>query len=96
MARQKHVDIGRAPWRALALAVAVFGLAGCAASDEAAQVPGADAPYPNLATVPARPQPSTTAEERRRIVEELIAEREAARETDRALRAESVDETATQ
>ncbi|MDW8443605.1 MAG: hypothetical protein RML45_04315 [Acetobacteraceae bacterium] len=41
-------------------------------------VPGADRPYPNLGTVPARP-PRPSAEERRRVAEALVADRENAR-----------------
>jgi outer membrane protein OmpA-like peptidoglycan-associated protein len=41
-------------------------------------VPGADRPYPNLGTVPERPVPPSP-EERRRIADALIADRENAR-----------------
>ncbi len=41
-------------------------------------VPGADRPFPNLGTVPARPVPPSL-EERRRVAEALVADRENAR-----------------
>ena len=41
-------------------------------------VPGADRPFPNLGTVPARPVPPSR-EERRRVAEALVADRENAR-----------------
>lgn len=44
------------------------------------EVPGADRPFPNLGTVPARPVPPS-AEERRRVAEALVADRENARHT---------------
>lgn len=44
------------------------------------EVPGADRPFPNLGTVPARPVPPA-AEERRRVAEALVADRENARHT---------------
>ncbi|MCS6921050.1 MAG: hypothetical protein NZM07_03870 [Elioraea sp.] len=43
-------------------------------------VPGADRPFPNLGTVPARPVPPSP-EERRRVAEALVADRENARHT---------------
>ena len=44
----------------------------------------ADQPYPNLASVPERPTPSTTAEERAAIQQGLVADRDSARYTDSA------------
>jgi hypothetical protein len=85
MHRQEALDARRWP----AAAFLVLALAGCAAGHDRAEVPGADQPYPNLATVPERPKPATTREQRRGIVGELVSEREAARQTDRALRAET-------
>jgi hypothetical protein len=61
--------------------------AACAQVGTEGPVPGERDPYPNLATVPDRPVPSTTPEERRGIVDALIAERDAAKRADQALRA---------
>ena len=44
----------------------------------------ADKPFPNLASVPERPTPSTTAEERAAIQQGLVADRDSARYTDSA------------
>jgi hypothetical protein len=71
----------------LGAVVAIALLGACAEDRNRGPVPGEDEPYPNLSTVPARPSPSTTAEERREIVRGLVTEREAARQTDEALRA---------
>lgn len=51
---------------------------GRAPTAELPPVPGADGPYPNLGTVPERPVPPTP-EERRRIADALVADRENAR-----------------
>lgn len=51
---------------------------GRAPTAELPPVPGADQPYPNLGTVPERPVPPTP-EERRRIADALVADRENAR-----------------
>ncbi len=51
---------------------------GRAPTAELPPVPGADRPYPNLGTVPERPVPPTP-EERRRIADALVADRENAR-----------------
>lgn len=53
-------------------------LAGRAPTTDLPAVPGADRPYPNLGTVPARPVPPSP-EERRRIADALVADRENAR-----------------
>ena len=57
-----------------------------AASSDAASsgASTADKPFPNLASVPERPTPSTTAEERDAIQQGLVADRDSARYTDSA------------
>jgi outer membrane protein OmpA-like peptidoglycan-associated protein len=86
----KGRGFGRAPLACLALlGLAACGpsldpletarvLAGRAPTTDLPAVPGADRPYPNLGTVPARPVPPSP-EERRRIADALVADRENAR-----------------
>jgi outer membrane protein OmpA-like peptidoglycan-associated protein len=76
-----------------------LALAGCASAPSAVKPwtwfgggdaaatpgPGADQPYPNLADVPDRPK-APSAEEQRRMAQGLLADREAARYTDEAIR----------
>ncbi|HEX9835569.1 MAG TPA: OmpA family protein [Alphaproteobacteria bacterium] len=83
----------------VALAAAGLALAGCASAPSAVKPwtwfgggdaaatpgPGADQPYPNLADVPDRPK-APSAEEQRRMAQGLLADREAARYTDEAIR----------
>jgi outer membrane protein OmpA-like peptidoglycan-associated protein len=52
--------------------------AGRVPTDELPPVPGADRPYPNLGAVPQRPVPPSP-EQRRRIADALVADRENAR-----------------
>lgn len=54
--------------------------------------PGADQPFPNLATVPDKPRPASTPAEVEAIREGLIADRERARHTDEELRSGASDE----
>lgn len=57
-----------------------------AGTGAAAAEGGASRPYPNLASVPPRPTPSTSAEERQRIAQGLAADRGSARYSDEPLR----------
>jgi len=66
------------------------GDAGTAQAEETeAPVPGADEPFPNLASVPDTPPATTTPEAAERLVSGLIADRENARYTDEVLRGET-------
>jgi hypothetical protein len=48
--------------------------------------PGAEEPYPNLSSVPERPEATESADDRRRIAEGLLADRSRVQHTDQALR----------
>ena len=54
------------------------------------ETPGEDQPFPNLATVPEKPKPRLTAEERESIESGLVADRERANYTDPVARSETV------
>ena len=61
-------------------------------AEESAPPPGAEAEFPNLATVPETPRKSSSPEDIRKVKEGLVADRERARYTDEALRSNAVDE----
>ena len=88
MASQEPLEARRRR-RPVTVLVAALIVGGCTVAHDRSELPGADQPYPNLATVPERPTPTTTREERRALVSELQAELEQARRTDKALRAET-------
>jgi hypothetical protein len=71
----------------------LLGLDGAPEQPGSAELEGRAAPdalaYPNLHTVPPRPQLSYSVEQQREIVERLISDREHARYTDRLIRYES-------
>lgn len=83
MARQEPLGA----WHGSAVLMLALALAGCSAGHEQAEVPGADQPYPNLATVPERPTPGLNHRQGQAMINELVADRAAARRTDEALRA---------
>ena len=53
----------------------------------AGAVPGAEEPFPNLSSVPERPQPPSTPEQRQAVAEGLVSDQQQARYTDEVLRA---------
>lgn len=81
---------------ALAIGVLALALGACSVGkrlkpgsevgSEVRDPPGASEPYPHLGEVPERPKQTESADARREIARELVADREAARYTDEALR----------
>ncbi len=67
--------------------LAALAVAGCSwAPGQADAVPGQDQAFPKLSSVPDRPQPTSTPEERQAVMERLILERDRARHGGEALR----------
>ncbi len=72
----------------VAVPIAMVLLAGCAATDDARKepIPGEDASYTKLGTVPDRPSLATTAAERQEIANQLVGDRDKAEDRDKAVR----------